>query len=55
MNFDGPNKEQTKSDSKMLTGKYDMSVLREIARVEEAALEELVEMYKVRICYRVKH
>ena len=39
--------EHKKTDSKMLTGKYDMAVLREIARLEEAALEELAELYGV--------
>ncbi|CAM9545122.1 unnamed protein product [Phaeothamnion confervicola] len=31
----------------MLTGKYDMSVLREIARIEEGALEDLVQLFGV--------
>eukprot|EP00953_Heterococcus_sp_UTEX-ZZ885_P040549 20717-Heterococcus_DN1.PRE.2 len=51
MNFqedsDDEKKPKSVKDNKMLTGKYDMSVLREIARVEEAALEELVELYEV--------
>lgn len=34
--------------NKVSTGKYDMFVLRELARTEEAALKELVDMYKVR-------
>lgn len=33
--------------AKITTGRYDMSILREIARTEEAALKELVSMYKV--------
>jgi hypothetical protein len=36
-----------RSDSKVLTGKYDMGILREIARIEEACLEELVDMFQV--------
>ncbi|KAG5184677.1 protein phosphatase 1 regulatory subunit 14B [Tribonema minus] len=51
MNFKAPQEDdeedRPKSAKNKLTGKYDMSVLREIARVEEAAIEELVELYGV--------
>lgn len=32
---------------RQLTGKYDMFVLKQINRTEEAAIAELVQMYKV--------
>mmetsp|Transcript_12423 Transcript_12423/g.18646 ORF Transcript_12423/g.18646 Transcript_12423/m.18646 type:complete len:108 (+) Transcript_12423:60-383(+) len=40
-------KKQSQSDKHKLTGKYDMAMLREIAKIEENAVEELVELYKV--------
>lgn len=36
-----------RAKAKVSTGKYDMFVLRELGRTEEAALQELIDMYQV--------